>query len=95
MPNVNDTEDLYAFASRLEMTGARIINVAQPSLVGLATNHPKAVAITLLCRTLSNFRAVVKLLREGMIMEARAILRCAYENLIFIAALKQQGGEGL
>jgi Family of unknown function (DUF5677) len=47
----------------------------------------------LLCRTISNFEGVIALAKLGLIVEARTLTRCCYENLFFIVGLIEKGEE--
>ncbi len=48
---------------------------------------PETIALALLSRTISNFNAAMTLLHTDIIMEARAIVRCMFENQLWIGAL--------
>lgn len=52
---------------------------------------PKVVALNLLCRSISNFRAAVRLVQQEQVMEARALVRLLYENLLWLGALRERG----
>jgi hypothetical protein len=45
----------------------------------------------LLCRSISNFRAALILVRQSNVLEARVLNRCIYENELWIAALRERG----
>ncbi|MFK4488893.1 DUF5677 domain-containing protein [Bradyrhizobium sp. USDA 336] len=49
------------------------------------------MALTLLSRSLSNFRAALLLARQSHVMEARTLVRCLYENQLWIGALRERG----
>src|SRR3984893_12804575 len=86
---------------------AKAIEYAQKLLdaaidvVGVAPGHvelnehwaldPKIVGLTILCRSISNFRAAVLLVQQQQPLEARALVRLLYENLLWLAALKERG----
>jgi hypothetical protein len=86
---------------------AKAIEYAQKLLdaaidvVGVAPRHvelnehwaldPKIVGLTILCRSISNFRAAVLLVQQQQPLEARALVRLLYENLLWLAALKERG----
>jgi hypothetical protein len=59
------------------------------SEVGAA--DPKVVALALLCRTMSHVEGVVAMVERGLIVEARTLTRCCYENLIWIDGLANDG----
>lgn len=52
---------------------------------------PRVLAITLMSRTLSNFRGVFTLIDNGLVVEARILVRCCFENAFWIAGLHAQG----
>jgi hypothetical protein len=90
---------------------AKAINYAQKLLdaaigvVGAAPEHvelnenwardPKIVALTILCRSITNFRAAVLLVQQEHphVLEAKALVRLLYENRLWLAALKEGGFE--
>jgi hypothetical protein len=47
---------------------------------------PKIVGLTILCRSISNFRASVRLVQQDQALEAKALVRLMYENLLWLAA---------
>lgn len=51
--------------------------------------EPKVIALTLLCRTLGNFKGAVTLLDQRLLIEAQILIRCCTENLICIGALRE------
>ena len=48
--------------------------------------HPHVVALTILCRTICNFRASLRLAQDRQVVEARALVRLMYENLLWLNA---------
>jgi hypothetical protein len=57
----------------------------------LGATDPKVVALTLLCRTVGNFRGAMMMVDQGLIVEGRTLTRSCLENLIFIDALAKDG----
>jgi hypothetical protein len=53
--------------------------------------EPKILAFLLVCRTLTNFEAVILLAQKGFVVEARAVARCCFENLFLIGGLHEGG----
>jgi hypothetical protein len=51
------------------------------------------MAVTILCRGLSTFKAALILVRANQVMEARMLARPLYENCLWIAALREQGSK--
>jgi hypothetical protein len=54
---------------------------------------PKIVGLTILCRSISNFRAAVLLVQQEQKLEAKALVRLLYENLLWLGALRERGPE--
>lgn len=54
---------------------------------------PRVIALALLCRSISNFRAAVLLVQQDQVMEARAIVRLLCENLLWLGALRERGSD--
>lgn len=50
---------------------------------------PRVIALLLLCRSISNFRAAILLAKDHHVVEARALVRCMYENMLWIGALRE------
>ena len=42
--------------------------------------EPKVIAIMLMSRTLSNFRGVFTLIENGLVVEARILVRCCFDG---------------
>jgi hypothetical protein len=77
----------FGFVERLYAVGndiAENIRLEDPE-------NAQVLGATLLMRTLAHIRATVILLRNGCIVEARAITRCCFENSLFVAALAREG----
>lgn len=84
-------EEWLALTERLYAKGVDVFDGAHPPVTQEGTRDPKVVALALLARTLGNLRAVVLLLDQGQIVEARTISRSAYENFFWLAALVKKG----
>jgi hypothetical protein len=54
---------------------------------------PKVIALALLSRSLGQFKAIYRLLDIGLIVEARTLTRCIFENL-FVQGGLAEGGDG-
>jgi hypothetical protein len=52
---------------------------------------PKIVALTLLCRSLCHFKSIFRLLDAGLIIDARTLARCIFENLFWLGRLAEDG----
>jgi hypothetical protein len=67
---------------------------AAPECVELNQNwarDPKIAGLTILCRSISNFRASVRLVQQEQPLEARALVRLMYKNLLWLGALRERG----
>ncbi|WP_425988610.1 DUF5677 domain-containing protein [Afipia sp. DC4300-2b1] len=64
---------------------------ANPRLVvtDKGTADPSIIAATLFCRSLTHFKTIPILLKEGLIVEARTIVRNCFENAFWLAALAE------
>src|SRR5260370_6567629 len=54
---------------------------------------PKVIALALLSRSLGHFKATCHLLEIGLIVEARTLTRCIFENLFVQGGLAEGGDE--
>ncbi len=81
------------FSERVLGIAIDTTSTADISLSHLGARDPKIVSLALLCRTISNFRGAIVMVREGHVIEARVLARCCYENLIWAAALNERGSE--
>ena len=77
----------------IDVVGAAPEHVGQVELEQNWARDPKIVALTILCRSISNFRAALLLLKQEQPLEASALVRLLYENLLWLAALKERGLE--
>jgi hypothetical protein len=78
---------------RMCQLGGRVAEAADMS--GEPVFSVRSVALSLLVRSLSHARAVHLLLGQGLIVEARTLVRCCYENLFWIRSLAKRGEEFL
>jgi hypothetical protein len=69
----------------------RILATSDVREMGDGKTELQIAALTLLARTLSNLKAVMLLLHEKQIVEARAIVRCCYENSLWAHGLLKGG----
>jgi hypothetical protein len=84
-------QSAIAFSEKLVGIAIDTVGSANVALSGLGARDPKIVSLALLCRTISNFKGAIILAREGLLVEARTLTRCCYENLIWAAALNERG----
>ncbi|MDF0523305.1 hypothetical protein P0R31_39630 [Bradyrhizobium yuanmingense] len=88
----DETARMIDYAQKLLDTAIEVVGAAQVTADSSWARNPKVVALTLLCRSLSNFRAALLLAQQRHVMEARALVRCLYENQLWIGALRERGG---
>ncbi len=88
-----DTETAKAiqYAEKLLDAAITVVGAARVVLNENGARDPKVVGLTLLCRSISNFRAAILLVQQRHVMEARALVRCLYENLLWMGALSERG----
>lgn len=68
-----------------------ILGGAPVTITEKGFGDPKILAIMLLSRSLSHFRGVFHLIDIGLVVEARILVRCCFENAFWIAALIADG----
>lgn len=86
-------EEWLTATSELYELGKRLYQEADLIDSELGAADPKVIAITLLCRTMSHAEGVVAMVERGLVVEARILLRCCYENLIWIDGLAKDGSK--
>jgi Family of unknown function (DUF5677) len=79
------------FAETLGQLGYDIIGGKRITHTAKGFLEPKVLSITLLSRALSNFRGAIILLTNGLVVEARILVRSCYENLFWIGGLIAEG----
>jgi hypothetical protein len=79
------------YSERLMATAIDVVGAAKIELDAQWARHPKIVGLTILCRSISNFRAALLLAQNRHVNEARALGRCLYENLLWVGALRERG----
>ncbi len=80
-----------ALAQRLYAKGVDVFNAADLPETEEGARDPKAVALTLLARSLSAMQAADLLLENNFLVEARTVTRTVLENLFYSAALTKKG----
>jgi hypothetical protein len=78
-------------ADSIGQAGYDILGGKPVTITAKGFADPKVLAIMLLSRTLSNFRAVFALIETGLVVEARILVRCCFENAFWIAGLHADG----
>jgi hypothetical protein len=87
-----DAESIKAiqYSEKLMSAAIDVVGAAKVELNQNWARDPKIVGLAILCRSISNFRAAMLLIQQGHVMEARALGRCLYENLLWIGALRER-----
>lgn len=86
-----ETEKFSQFAERLIQLAYSILADANIAVDEKGLANPKILATTLLIRNISNFKAIVTLIQADQILESRILLRCCYENLLWVGRLSTDG----
>jgi hypothetical protein len=81
------------YSERLMGVAIDVVGASKVEIINERARDPKIVALTLLCRSISNFRAAMLLAQQGHVMEARALGRGLLENLLWVEALRERGTE--
>jgi hypothetical protein len=79
------------YAQKLLDTAIGVAGAAHVELTPQFARDPKVVAVAILCRAISNFRASILLVAHENTLEARVIVRLIYENLLWLSALRERG----
>jgi hypothetical protein len=80
-------ENWLQYSERLGQAAIAILGEADRLTVGADVKDPKVLALALLCRTLLNFKGAALMVQSDMVVEARTLTRCCYENLLWIGEL--------
>ena len=93
MPLVDMQTDQRIIAVSSSIAAASNAMVAQcvPRVTEHGLYDPNFLAYLLLCRTRSNFAAAILLTKQRMIVEARTLARCCFENAFLFAGLRDKG----
>jgi hypothetical protein len=89
-------EGAFAFAQELLAFSLELAKAPElPPITAGSRRDPKIVGLTLLCRSITNFRAVLLLVRVNPpnVVESRALARLIFENFFFLAALCEHGAD--
>ena len=86
-----ETQKAIEYSEKLMSAAIAVVGAAKVELDGERARHPKIVGLAILCRSISNFRASLLLAQQRHVMEARALGRSLYENLLWIGALRERG----
>jgi hypothetical protein len=86
-----ETEKAIQYGQKLLEAAMDIVGASHVELNKEFARDPKIVALTILCRTISNFRASLLLVQQASVLEARVLVRLIYENLLWMGALRERG----
>ncbi|WP_426409226.1 DUF5677 domain-containing protein [Bradyrhizobium ganzhouense] len=81
----------FAFADELFELASAIYAEADFMETEAGAADPRVIALTLLCRTVGNFRGALSMIEQQLIVEARTLTRSCVENLIWIDKLARDG----
>jgi hypothetical protein len=87
----HDLATWLKFTEKVLQIGYALFNDRQLPITGKGASDPSVLVITLLARSISNLRGVVLLVREGLVVEARTLVRCIFENLFRVGGLVTEG----
>jgi hypothetical protein len=79
------------FAEKLPQVGYAIFSGTKISITEKGAADPVVLVITLLARSVSNFKGALAMARAGMVVEARILVRCCFENMFCVDGLVTQG----
>jgi hypothetical protein len=82
-----------ALAHDLLQVGGDVFASAEVPVTAKGYGDEKYLALTLLARTMSNFKSALLLLDNKRIIEGRIITRCCLENYFWIAGLVEDGAK--
>lgn len=84
-----------ALGKNIQNVAVRMSEEADPRDASGENSIVKLWAIALLCRSTNNFAGMQLLLGDALIVEARTIVRCIYENLFRVGYLVSKGYEAV
>jgi hypothetical protein len=83
----------FSFAEKLPSLALEIFQHQNIQVTEKGFAEPKILALALMCRTLSNFNGALAVAKLKLVVEARTLVRCCYENLFLIGGLLEKGDE--
>ena len=86
-------EEWYAFADKLILLAYSIFGEAKIDITEKLFGDPKILSLAFLCRTVGNFKGVIVLAKQGLVVEAQILTRSCYENLFCMGGLIEHGDE--
>jgi hypothetical protein len=82
---------LFDLGGKMRDNGIRMVMQSELKITEHGSADPRMLAVALLGRSLSNYKGAALMIREGLIVEARTLVRSCYENMFFIAKLDSDG----
>lgn len=86
-------QEWLAYAERCYQAGRKIFQNVSTLQSNMLSDDPRVIGTLVLIRTLSNFQGVVKLAQSQMVVEARILTRCCFENLFTVVRLQDEGAK--
>jgi len=86
-------KDWFDHAQRLGDAALEIVVQCDGLDTTKGTKDPKLIALTLLSRSLCHLKAIPRLLDMGLLVEARTLTRCIFENLFVQGGLAESGDD--
>jgi hypothetical protein len=90
-PSDPEFSRIIGYAQRLLDASISVVAAARVQPNEHGARDPRIIALSLLCRSISNFRAAVRLVQQEQPVEARALVRLLYENLLWLGSLRERG----
>lgn len=88
---MSELAEWTGLARKILETGHDIFATADVPVREKGYSDEKFLALTLLARTMSNFKGALLLLEHRRVIEARVITRCCLENSYWVAGLAAEG----
>jgi hypothetical protein len=88
-----DNAPSMAFAKKLIDAAYSILATATLKLGPKGGGEVDVLAVTLLARTVQNLKGVMTLAKVGLVVEARVLTRCCFENELWIAGLNAESAK--
>jgi hypothetical protein len=81
----------FALAEEVHGLAVGIVDAAIAEVVFEGEGDPKVYGLTLLCRSISNFRGALTMARLDQAVESRTLVRSCFENLFLVDQLRKDG----
>jgi len=84
-------EQLYALCEGIGRLSTEIMEQCELVVTPLGMTEPRILVLALLSRSLNNLKGVVALTKTRLVVEARVLARCCYENMYMVGGLHAEG----